>query len=72
VALNQIPGRVLDRKDWSGFEITPAMQDAAYANRESASALWAAARESGYLRECLRLRRARNAPEPGGTSPGAA
>jgi hypothetical protein len=71
MAMQVEPGRV-KRDDWTGFEITVPMQEAAWENRNSNSALWLAAKESGYLKECLRLRRARNAESPDGTNPGAA
>lgn len=48
-AMRQDGGRVLGRKDWSGFEFTPAMVTAAQANHKNTSYWWQALRESGYV-----------------------
>jgi hypothetical protein len=37
------------RKDWTGYEFTPAMIDTAQKHEHDTSSLWSALRESGYL-----------------------
>jgi len=37
------------RKDWTGYEFTPAMVEAARSNFSSNATLWTALRESGYI-----------------------
>ena len=41
--------RLYGRKDWSDFEFTPQMIEAARRNENSQSTLWTALRESGYI-----------------------
>ena len=41
--------RVFGRTDWTGFEFTEGMIEAAKRNEENMSTLWTGLRESGYI-----------------------
>lgn len=45
--------RVFGRTDWTGFEFTPGMVEAAQRNFKNQDTLWTGLRESGYLKAAI-------------------